>query len=165
MAQHTSKQSGPGASLTNADAEHAVVGALLIDPGFAAAHVKRLQPGDFTDPMARAVVRAYLDGGATDPIEVSTRAAEATGQSFERLLGYATEQMTAAPSAIEVETYVGLAWRPPSGAGSSTCSRERLRACTGESSPTRSRSGWRSSSRRVAGGGGPAHGGRDRRAL
>jgi hypothetical protein len=96
-----------GVALSNVDAERAVVGCLLIDPGFAAAHVKRLQPEDFCDAMARAIVRAYLEAAA-DPIEISTRAAEATGESIARTLAYATEQMASVPSAAGVETYVGL---------------------------------------------------------
>lgn len=98
----------PGPPLTNVDAERAVVGSLLIDPAYAAAHVKRLQSADFSDGMARAIIQAYLQGGATDPIEVATRAAEAAGRDTPTFLSYATEQMASVPSAAGIETYATL---------------------------------------------------------
>ncbi len=94
--------------LANVNAERAVVGSLLMDPGFAAAQVKRLQPADFSDPIARALIRAYLEHGGTDVIEISTHAALAEGQPTQPYYDYALTQIASVPSAIEIETYVGL---------------------------------------------------------
>jgi replicative DNA helicase len=89
------------------DAEHALVGCLLIDPEYAAPHVKRLQPADFTDPMARAFFQAGASAHS-DPIALSTRAAQATGHPVSRTLAYASAQMATVPSAMSVEMYVEL---------------------------------------------------------
>lgn len=93
---------------SNEQAERALVASLLANPEYCRPHVMGLQTTDIVDPVARAVVEAFLESGMVDRIGLATEASERLGDPPHRVLAYIDTARSDPYDFEHAEVYVDL---------------------------------------------------------